>query len=41
MTAYLLRLQGDFGRSFVYGENAMSVILQRLPATLELAFAPS
>jgi peptide/nickel transport system permease protein len=31
-------LQGDFGRSFVYGENAMSVILQRLPATLELAF---
>jgi peptide/nickel transport system permease protein len=31
-------LQGDFGRSFVYGENAMTVILQRLPATLELAF---
>ncbi|MGY6704103.1 ABC transporter permease [Roseinatronobacter sp.] len=30
-------LQGDFGRSFVYGESAMSVILQRLPATMELA----
>ena len=31
-------LQGDFGTSFVYGEPAMSIILQRLPATLELAF---
>lgn len=31
-------LQGDFGRSFVYGESAMKVILQRLPATMELAF---
>lgn len=30
-------LQGDFGRSFVYGESAMTVILQRLPATMELA----
>ncbi len=30
-------LQGDFGRSFVYGENALTVILQRLPATMELA----
>ncbi|WP_108659595.1 ABC transporter permease [Acuticoccus kandeliae] len=31
-------LNGDFGRSFVYGENAISVILKRMPATLELAF---
>jgi peptide/nickel transport system permease protein len=31
-------LQGDFGRSFVYGQPAMEIILQRLPATLELAF---
>jgi peptide/nickel transport system permease protein len=31
-------LQGDFGTSFVYGEPALSIILQRLPATLELAF---
>lgn len=31
-------LQGDFGRSFVYGQPAMDIILQRLPATLELAF---
>lgn len=30
-------LQGDFGNSFVYGDSAMSVILQRLPATMELA----
>lgn len=31
-------LHGDLGRSFVYNEPAFSVILQRLPATLELAF---
>jgi len=31
-------LQGDLGRSFVYAEPATQVILQRLPATLELAF---
>ena len=31
-------LQGDVGTSFVYGTSAMDVILQRLPATLELAF---
>jgi peptide/nickel transport system permease protein len=31
-------LQGDLGNSFVYGQPAMSLILQRLPATLELAF---
>jgi peptide/nickel transport system permease protein len=32
-------LQGDLGRSFVYNEPAVEVILQRLPATLELALA--
>ncbi|MBS7703738.1 ABC transporter permease [Chelatococcus asaccharovorans] len=32
-------LHGDLGRSFVYGKPALGVILQRLPATLELAFA--
>ena len=31
--------QGDLGRSFVFGEPALKVILQRMPATLELAFA--
>jgi peptide/nickel transport system permease protein len=30
-------LQGDLGNSFVYGQSAMTLILQRLPATLELA----
>jgi peptide/nickel transport system permease protein len=32
-------LQGDLGKSFVFGESALKVILQRMPATLELAFA--
>lgn len=32
-------LGGDFGRSFVFGLPAITLILQRLPATLELAFA--
>ena len=32
-------LRGDLGRSFVFNEPAISVILQRLPATLELAVA--
>ncbi|GAC1341644.1 MAG: ABC transporter permease [Acetobacteraceae bacterium] len=32
-------LHGDLGRSFVYNEPALRVILQRLPATLELALA--
>jgi peptide/nickel transport system permease protein len=32
-------LQGDFGRSFIFGEPALKVILQRMPATFELAFA--
>ena len=30
-------LHGDLGRSFVYNEPALTVIMQRLPATLELA----
>ena len=32
-------LRGDLGRSFVFNEPAMRVILQRLPATMELAVA--
>ncbi len=31
--------EGDLGKSFVFGEPAMRVILQRMPATFELAFA--
>lgn len=30
-------LRGDLGNSFVYGQPAMTLILQRLPATMELA----
>ena len=30
-------VRGDLGRSFVYGEPALEVIVQRLPATMELA----
>lgn len=30
-------MHGDFGNSFVYGRPALGVILERLPATLELA----
>ena len=30
-------LRGDLGRSFIFGEPALTVILQRMPATLELA----
>jgi peptide/nickel transport system permease protein len=30
-------LQGDLGKSFVYNEPTLTLILQRLPATLELA----
>ncbi len=30
---------GDLGRSFIFGEPALKLILQRMPATLELAFA--
>jgi peptide/nickel transport system permease protein len=29
---------GDLGKSFVFGKSAMAVILERMPATLELAF---
>ncbi|HEY8102704.1 MAG TPA: ABC transporter permease [Burkholderiaceae bacterium] len=32
-------IHGDLGNSFVYGQPAMGLILQRLPATLELALA--
>lgn len=32
-------LQGEMGRSFVYNTPAVTLILQRLPATLELTFA--
>jgi len=31
--------RGDLGNSFVFGEPALKLILQRMPATLELAFA--
>jgi peptide/nickel transport system permease protein len=30
--------QGDLGKSFVFGRPALEVIVERLPATLELAF---
>jgi peptide/nickel transport system permease protein len=32
-------LRGDLGNSFVHGEPALKLILDRMPATLELAFA--
>ncbi|TBL79449.1 ABC transporter permease [Paenibacillus thalictri] len=32
-------LQGDFGKSFRYNEAALPIVLDRLPATFELAFA--
>jgi len=32
-------LRGDMGKSFVFGEPALQVILQRMPATLELAIS--
>ncbi|MBU0724910.1 MAG: ABC transporter permease [Alphaproteobacteria bacterium] len=31
--------QGDLGKSFVFNEPALQLVLSRLPATLELAFA--
>ncbi|MBS7810693.1 ABC transporter permease [Roseococcus pinisoli] len=35
---FLIRaLQGDLGRSFVFNEPALQLILQKMPATLELA----
>lgn len=30
-------LVGDFGKSFVYGQNALDMVLQRFPYTLQLA----
>ncbi len=32
-------LEGDLGKSFIFGEPALKLILQRMPATLELAVA--
>ncbi len=32
-------LHGDLGRSFVFNEPALKLILQRMPATMELALA--
>ena len=32
-------LTGDLGKSFVHGDPALKLILERMPATLELAFA--
>src|SRR3954466_15383054 len=32
-------LRGDLGRSFVHATSALGLILERMPATLELAFA--
>ena len=31
--------KGDLGRSFIFGEPALQLIVQRMPATLELAFS--
>ncbi len=30
-------IHGDIGRSFIYGQSALKVVFERLPATLELA----
>jgi peptide/nickel transport system permease protein len=32
-------LRGDFGRSYIHGGSAIGLILERMPATLELALA--
>lgn len=32
-------LQGDFGQSYRYNQDAMSIVMERLPATFELAVA--
>jgi len=37
ITFFTGMLQGDLGRSFVYGQPAMDIILARLPATIELS----
>ena len=31
-------VQGDFGRSFAFSEPALKLVVQRMPATLELVF---
>ncbi len=31
-------LQGDLGRSFIFGQPALGLIIERMPATFELAF---
>lgn len=37
---YLINLaKGDFGKSFRYNQDALPIVLERLPATLELAIA--
>ncbi|WP_438315708.1 ABC transporter permease [Sporosarcina sp. FA9] len=37
---YIINMvQGDFGTSYQYGVSALSLVLERLPATLELAIA--
>lgn len=39
-STYIMNLvQGDFGESYRYGQDAMSIVLERLPATLELGIA--
>ncbi len=35
---FINALQGDLGNSFVFNEPALKLIVQRMPATLELAF---
>src|SRR5688572_19041586 len=37
LTFLFRALQGDLGRSFVFNEPALQLILQKMPATLELA----
>ncbi|WP_209124041.1 ABC transporter permease [Alkalihalobacillus sp. BA299] len=38
--SYVVKLiQGDFGESFRYSQSALPIVLERLPATLELAVA--
>ena len=32
-------MHGDLGKSFVYGEESLGIIIQRMPATFELALA--
>lgn len=32
-------IQGNFGTSYIYGQQAFSVVLERLPATLKLALS--